>query len=92
MPAGAARNIVSTEGAVRSPNDEAGTAAEEDSTMAGSNNQVLLLRDSDGAHFALPVNVVRTYRVPDQLRHALLTAVDADAEVQGYGGPFEIMN
>jgi hypothetical protein len=91
-PAGAARNTVSTEGAVRGPDDEAGTAAEEDFTMAGSNNQVLLLRDGDGAQYAIPVHVVRTYRVPDELRRALLTAVEGGAEVQGYGGPFEIVD
>jgi hypothetical protein len=55
--------------------------------MITNTTQVLLLQDSAGAYYAVPVQVVQACRVSDELRDAHETTVGGAAEVQGYGAP-----
>jgi hypothetical protein len=53
--------------------------------MSEEQTSVVVLRDPDGALYAVPVNVIEAYRVPEERRAELESALAAPQDdVQGY--------
>jgi hypothetical protein len=52
--------------------------------MSEQTEQVMVLRDGDGAYYTVPLSLIAGCRVPQERQAALEALIAGDAEVEGY--------